>query len=411
MTLIGWLHITVGGSVFAATLCLLVLGMVRGWVPGGLPLEWTLVLAAIAALGPGLGVALLRRRPWAWFAVSLLYLVLVAGFTASILLLLDTPAAALASEPGLIPLSPSGLASLFPKIPPAIIALLLGVTGLVYLYLLSPGARRPFELARSWWTVPLIQLLVCLAVAVPSFLFAREALLERRVETLIELGERATSSPDAIGFIVERLENGQPAERGAAAWALGQCGGADAVALLRSVGEEDPEPIVRANAVAALAVVGGAGAIQQLLEFLDAEEPEVRSAALGALVREGLTPSAEQIGRVLDGADASSRAMAVDLLGGMGTEEAISILLEAAPDPEADVRGRIAFALGKYRDARALPMLLVMLDDERWEVRANAVQALGMVGDPKVRPQVERMLDDPNAQVRWTAERTVEKLR
>ncbi len=380
--MVAWL-LVVGGA--AATLAVVAWFARSGRITEGLPLEVVGGVAVGVFLGVVAGIQLLQGKTWAYYeATSLCVLALgLGGFS-------------VATQWGHPALGP-GLAAL----------------GLILcLYLQSKSAVDFFGIERRTSRISLVvQLAVCAGLVLGLHFVTREPEVATVDSSplLQALGENAADSDKDVQFMLERLENGNVAERIAAAWALGRTGRADAVPGLLRAAREEGDTSVRINAIASLAALGGPEIEQDLLGFLDDPDAEVQAAGLRGLADEKFAGAVSRVGRVLV-ENVELRSTAADVLGALGDSEAVPYLQQAAGDVEEDVRTRVAFALGKLGDARAVPTLIDLLQDEQWTVRANAAQALGMIGDSSARVALEGTKNDPNSSVRAAGEAALEKL-
>ncbi len=382
VTVVAWLF--VGGGV-AGVLAVLLWFARSGRVTEGLPLEVVGGVALAVSLGVVAGAKLLQGRTWAWYeATSLCVLALgLGGFSA-------------ATKWGPPALGP-GLAAL----------------GLILaLYLLRGSVVDFFGIKRRTRWIPLVtELAVCAVVLLGLYHATREPapVTPDSSQLLQALGEEAARSDADLQFMLERLRNGNGAERVSAAWALGQSGRSDAVPELLRAAREESDTGVRINAIASLGTLGGPEIEQDLLGFLDDADPEIQAAGLRGLADEKFAGAAARVGQVLV-ENVELRGAAADVLGIMGSPEAVPFLQQAADDAEEDIRARVAFALGKLGDPQAVPTLIGLLEDPQWSVRANAAQALGMLGDSSARQALEGTRDDPNSSVRAASKAALEKL-
>ena len=224
------------------------------------------------------------------------------------------------------------------------------------------------------------------------------------------IGEQRGGTEDDINFLVERLRDGDPAERASAAWALGRASGPDQVQALMTAAREDVDRDVRLNAVTAVGNLGGPGAEETLVGFLVVNDDHIQAAALKALGNRRYLGAHAHVGKLLLEGKPVLRPLAADALASMQNPDSLPALQKGAEDPDKQVRVVVAFALGKIGDSGAVPALTSMLDDEAWEVRANAAQALGMIGDSAAEPALQALLEDSSRQVQIAAQKALAKL-
>ncbi|MFB6517959.1 fumarate reductase/succinate dehydrogenase flavoprotein subunit [Streptomyces sp. NPDC056401] len=245
---------------------------------------------------------------------------------------------------------------------------------------------------------------------------------------ILELLSLSDATPD-LDALLPYLHDPDPAVRATAVAVLGETVPAGAGPAL---GERlaDPDPAVRAAAAAAL---------RELLEVLDPDpalgtalraglgvaDPAVRSASLEALrvLRLGETGLYE---RSLRDADVDVRIQAVRALVSV---DAVAALALAAGDSSREVRVAVAKALGTLRAGSALTPLLTdpdplvraaalgslavtgghaeravsSLADPAWQVRAGAAAGLSAAPAGVAVAPLALALSDPNADVRKAA--------
>jgi HEAT repeat protein len=153
----------------------------------------------------------------------------------------------------------------------------------------------------------------------------------------------------AVDALLGALEDGHPARREKAAWALGCIGDRRTAGALASLLARDPSRDVRRIAAWALGEMGARS----------------ERAALEAALGDVGTPV---------------RAQSAHSLGDLRDARAVPALLGVIHDPAATVRERAAHALGDIADASAAPELRVLLDDRNEDVRDMARWALREMG-------------------------------
>jgi HEAT repeat protein/lysophospholipase L1-like esterase len=264
------------------------------------------------------------------------------------------------------------------------------------------------------------------------------------------------ASPQAVRSLLETLRSRDPRIRRAATWALGRAAPSDAAAVVASLSgllADDPSEAVRAEAAAALGVlgVGARRAVPALLRALGEPRQAVRWSAARTLAQVR-PPAAESLPALVAalesddgyvrgfatwmlgelGAEASaavpaliealaqeegySRAGAATALGRMGAaaRDAVPALVRGLQDPDGERRWKAARALGKIgpEAAAAVPALAVALSDAHEFVRAQAAKALGRIGPAARRavPVLRRSLSDPVEAVRAEVEEALGRL-
>jgi len=194
----------------------------------------------------------------------------------------------------------------------------------------------------------------------------------------------------------------------AALEALGQLGGARAVAIIAPMSESAESDMARA-ALKSLGSIGHPDSLPPLLTALRSTEPVIRIAALDALAKRGGAGTADalQWAAAADENPQVSQA-AIEALGRLATPDAINALIELMADRArredciavlaqlrhgqidnvaqglshsvAEVRRAVIEALGRMKQPAATNWLITSLDDAESQVRMAAVIALGRLG-------------------------------
>jgi HEAT repeat protein len=238
---------------------------------------------------------------------------------------------------------------------------------------------------------------------------------------------------DEIDKLVHQLYHDVDwAERRKAALALGRLSGKEAVAALQK-GLKDPDedvlqavvttltkindpsvvedllkpkllssrsPDVRWATVLALGKMGGARAIDHLVDMLDDRDWIVRNAAAVALVEavrilseEGGEEVVKRFIRLLSSEDEQVHEAVARALSRMGVVSR-DLLEEHLFSSSPRVRRAVARVMGELNEVEFVPPLLKAIDDSEKEVRAAVAQSLGEIGDPRaIEPLVARLGD------------------
>lgn len=191
-----------------------------------------------------------------------------------------------------------------------------------------------------------------------------------RVKAADALGE--IGDERAVVSLIKALEDNYiDVEKGAAA-ALAKIGDVRAIEPLIE-GLTNPVAINVSAAASALVKIGE-----------PAVEPLIR--ALLIRVLEGSKWSYRSHGR----------GKIVDVLGKIGGARAIESLIQVLKDNDSGVQASAASALGEIGDARAIEPLIQALNISYFGVQASAVSALVKIGEPAVEPLVQMlMIDEP----------------
>lgn len=195
--------------------------------------------------------------------------------------------------------------------------------------------------------------------------------------------------------LVTLLNKGRPGQRWLAAEALGEVdpGRGGVTALAEALTSADP--ILRAEAGAALAHIGGRTARGALLQAAASGDPAAQAVAadaLGKMSTDEATASALQA--LLDSPEAVVRQSAAEALARTGwppPRKSAETRPNPGPrlqelltdDPEPMVRRAAALALGKLGNPAAKEALTACQDDSRedWLVRAAAALAVSRLGE------------------------------
>ncbi|HET9732010.1 MAG TPA: HEAT repeat domain-containing protein [Acidimicrobiales bacterium] len=187
-----------------------------------------------------------------------------------------------------------------------------------------------------------------------------------------------------------------PAERRMAAARSGHQGDADAARGYLG----DPDPGVRATALAALARLGALGD-DDLRRGLGDSDPAVRRRACLVAARLPRVPSPAAL---LGDPAAEVVEAACFALGERGETSAVDALARVALEhPAALCRESAVAALGAIGDERGLPAVLAATRDKP-AIRRRAVVALAAFDGPEVDEALARALTDRDWQVRQAAE-------
>ena len=181
----------------------------------------------------------------------------------------------------------------------------------------------------------------------------------------------------------------------------GYAGDADAVRDARL----DPDPTVRARAVAAAARLGRRTVADRVGDLNDdAVEVRRRACELEARTpRRSVRVAAALVGCLAD-PDPLVVVAAADALGEAGTTAAVAALASiAAAHPDARCREAAIAALGAIGDPEGVGAVLAGLDDKP-AVRRRAVVALAAFRGDEVEAALARALEDRDWQVREVAQ-------
>jgi ATP/ADP translocase/HEAT repeat protein len=152
---------------------------------------------------------------------------------------------------------------------------------------------------------------------------------------------------------------------------------------------DDPDPEVRASAIAAFCAVARDEAVKSVTPFLAAAEPQVRAAAVAGMARhgglDGALAAGEPLKQLLGSPDPWQRRLATRVLGAIGAKGSYQPVLQLLSDPEPSVRRAAIQAAGIMRSPELLPALVHRL--ARGETAQAAAEALAAYG-----PGMERLM-------------------
>lgn len=182
--------------------------------------------------------------------------------------------------------------------------------------------------------------------------------------------------------VVDTLEDPEQSEtrRAYAAEALGEFLIRAGVAPVATAVVNDPSPLVRRSAVAALQRMNTVGPAGELGIALSDPDEKVRLAALHAAPRVNGFQNWPLIVNLVDDESSAVRVRAIDALGALRAREAVVTLiakLSASNEPTASVRAAAAAALGQLGDssARAAVLEASELDEDRFVRDAARIAA------------------------------------
>ncbi|MFW6385041.1 MAG: HEAT repeat domain-containing protein [Halodesulfurarchaeum sp.] len=175
----------------------------------------------------------------------------------------------------------------------------------------------------------------------------------------------ALTTLDRIDVLLEAL--GREVDIEGAEWAVAET-------FVSDLGAE--EPTLRMAAANVLGKIGSSNAVGPLLERLDDPNPRVRARVARALGKIGDPTAAGALVEHLDGEPIGVRREVADALGYVGGAEALAGLMTAADDENETIRRTVASSLGQFGDERAIDEVVTMLTDESDLVRRAATFSL-----------------------------------
>lgn len=196
----------------------------------------------------------------------------------------------------------------------------------------------------------------------------------------------------------------------------------------------DPDWVVRREAVITLGEMGDERCVEPLARALRDGDWQVREVAIEAMGQVG-SPAVETLLKLLR--DWEVRKYAIAALGKIRDErvldplmlqlrndefkdDAIDALVQlgvpsvekligALRDKDENVRKCAVLALGRIKSGEAIDPLIGMLGDQDWFTRLTAAAALESIGDERGREAMKPLLKDPDMVVKMRVERILAK--
>lgn len=170
----------------------------------------------------------------------------------------------------------------------------------------------------------------------------------------------ALEGEGVTGVYVDELNRAQPPARATILSVLARRGDESALpAALWSL--DDPDAAVRIAAVDAAATLGGAAAVDPLVQFIGTHPGEEVSGARSALVGIAGADASRAIAGHVAGADGATASVLLRVLADRRAVAELATILEATRRTDADVRLAAIGAIEILGDAGAIPRLLEML--------------------------------------------------
>ena len=247
---------------------------------------------------------------------------------------------------------------------------------------------------------------------------ARFGVLARLID-LAEVQVRFDAGP----ICLDRLQDPDAGVRALAANGLREVEGREALARLQQIAADDPDALVRAEAIGALrpwvlrAEFGQlrpddqSGLIATLRELAEdgGTEASLRGSAveiLGVLSEEWVR---ELIHESFAAEDQRLRLGALRAMGWSADPYWLPTVLDAVAALDDEERAAAAFAAGEIEDEDAVPSLRDLLEDESLDVVLAAVAALGEIGGPLALEALAAASTHPEAEVRDAARAVSER--
>lgn len=241
---------------------------------------------------------------------------------------------------------------------------------------------------------------------------AAASALAQLVDATPEVAEAATSALRRLGPLAEErilvgIQAGDVAQRRALLPLVSRATSAPAVAAC--LGDADAD--VRALACDALARMGVTAVVASLFPLLGDTNPRVVFAATAAIQSLGSHDTEALARAAAVSPDPRVRRAAIGILGYFGSPTVVDDILTALNDPDERVREAAIHALPFLDDPRALEALFTTARGPAERTRAAAMRALGQSSrDLRVSAMLMKGLSDSDAWVRYYACQALGKL-
>ncbi len=205
--------------------------------------------------------------------------------------------------------------------------------------------------------------------------------------------------PEARDVLVQALEDEDAQVRAALLRSLSQARAVPALLEILTC-LDDPEPVVRLEALFALRALAGytRGLISQIAPLLEDVDDTVRANAAVTLLRHGPNGEAEALlSRMAADQNAIARQEALRAIADWGQPASYDLAAGLVQDPVPAVRRMAVRAVANTDPSRCVALLVSMLGDDNPLVRREAAEAIRIIGQPAL-PLTVESLQDPARQ-------------
>ena len=234
--------------------------------------------------------------------------------------------------------------------------------------------------------------------------------------------EEGSPLADFSAISLAAIVDEEPAVRATAVAALGDYEATDAIEPLLALAHDDPDGGVRGEAVVALGAAAMRAEFGQLNDRLRSrlveglhdialdvsEEGLVRASALASVAVVDEPWIRDLIFDFFEAGDDVLRLGAIQAMGRTADLYWLPTLENSMTVMDDDERIAAAVATGEIGDEDGVPALSELLDDESLEVVLATIEALGEIGGPEVAEQLERVSTHPDNEVRLAVQTAVE---
>lgn len=268
--------------------------------------------------------------------------------------------------------------------------------------------------------------LVCAAIADPDSRGAvlaelrrsdRRVLLPILVQLALDLrgeeAQRVSELAEASGIShaqQRRLYGLRFAARSEAVKNLGLLRSADALPRLLHLLETDRHREVRMAAAWAIGELGGRDAVKGLLAMLEDSDSGLVRRVQEVLIEAAPGEALQVAAFARRTGSASARCAAVELLGALRDPSVSEYLLELVDDPDPELRTKVIKAAAAIADPRFGDTFRGLLRDPAWSVRCQAATGLGNIAAVESIPELSEALSDEAWWVRFNAASSLAEL-
>ncbi|HEU0225685.1 MAG TPA: HEAT repeat domain-containing protein [Steroidobacteraceae bacterium] len=210
----------------------------------------------------------------------------------------------------------------------------------------------------------------------------------------------------SVDELISRVQGKDPIARTHIIALLARFNSPKVVAALQGT-LKDPNKLVRAAALKAIAAGNGQVDPAQVAPLLRDAEIDVQNQAVELLCRSKHPDTVRHLVSVLTDESEYARRAAVEVLNVVGDESSVKYLLKAIRDADWWVRSRAADALGKIGGPVVIGAAISLVSDKDEEVRRTAIEILNQTKDERALAHLLEATKDPDW---WVCERAVDAL-
>ena len=169
----------------------------------------------------------------------------------------------------------------------------------------------------------------------------------------------------------------------------------------------DPNKMVRAAALSALATRGSNVNIAAVAKLLQDPDLDVMHKAVDMMIQINHPDTVKYLTEALKDESEYARRAAVEVLNEVGSENSVKDLLAAIKDDDWWVRSRAGDALAEIGGPRVIDSVVTLINDEDEEIRRTAVEILNAAKDERAVDHLIAATDDSDW---WVRERAIDAL-